>query len=475
VPANETWRRFWRVFAVAMAANTVLLIIDHKPLFILGDSMVYVGSAFTSGGPGDRSFAYGHYLVRPLLWMFRSLDAVVVAQAVMSSCTAAMLAAILDLGLGVRRWIAIAAAVAYIAEPLALLYQRMMMTEAPALFFLALFLLLGIVYLRRPRLWLLCGLAAVSVACVAFRVSLLPVLLVSIVILPPLAVLRQWKPPRAMLARCATHLLFSLGLTISLHGWYQHLFHNMTGQPPAYNSADGFFLLAAWAPLVTRADFPDPALFDRILPTLGSPLADRFARPGHRFSPDGLIARLIESQQNDDRAANALAKRITVHAALRDPVGVLLLGWHTYLDFWDQQVMTRVLQVDEGLFEADTPMIELFRSRYHEDISGRHLDPTFVKWWHGRAMIWYRVVLLTPLVWLAALILRPRCWRAILLLGLSATGLLLVDTLLVTEPVVRYLHSIAWLTILFCGAIVEGLCDVFVGVGRPEPADARAG
>jgi hypothetical protein len=459
-PTNDLSRLVWSVLAAALIAKAIMAFFDHEPLFIIGDSMVYITSAFGSGGPSDRSFAYGRYFIRPLLWIFGSLDAVVVAQAVLSACCAAMLAGILRLGFGVRRWICVVVALLYVFEPLALLYERMMMTEGPALFCLAGFLLLGVFYLERQSLWLLCGMAAASVACVAFRVSMLPVVMVSIVMLPPLALLRRWPLPRAMLARCAVHLVVGVGLTFAMHAWYKHLYRKVTGEPAAYSSADGFFLLAGWAPLVTRADFPDPTVFDRIRPTLGADLANRFQRPGQRFLPNGLIGRLIESERNNDRAANALARQIAMNIVRRDPLGVLALGWRTYLDFWDPDVMARVVWVDEGQQEADQVLIDKFRDRYGEDIAGHQLTRTWVKAWHARAMLWYRFVLLAPLVWLAAFVLRPRCWRPMLLLGVSTVGLLAIDTMLVTEPVVRYLHSIAWLTVLLCGVIVQGLRDL---------------
>jgi hypothetical protein len=487
-PARDAWRLFWWVLAATLLANAAMLAIDHEPLFIIGDSMVYVNSAFGTGGPSDRSFAYGRYFIRPLLWLFGSLDAVVVAQAVMASCCAGILAVILRLGFGVGGPLAFVVAVAYVAEPLALLYQHMMMTEGPALFFLAFFLLLGILYLRQPRYRLLAGLAAASVGGVAFRVSMLPVLMASMVLLPPLAFLRGWPVPRPLVNRAAWHLAVGLALTFGMHALYKNLYHSVTGQPAGYNSADGFFLLASWAPLLTRADVPDPALFDRIVPTLGANLADRFARPGQRFSPNGLIQRLIEAEQNNGQAANALAKKIALNIGRRDPVGVLELGWRTYLDFWNPPVMAHVLSVDEGQQEADPPLIALFHERYNEDISRHQLLRTFVKSWHAQGASWYRVVLLTPLIWLAALILRPRRWRPMLLVGLSVIGLMLVDTLLVVEPVVRYLHSIAWLTILLFGVIVQALWDIIAGAGgrtwrrmtqragamtRPVPADTR--
>jgi hypothetical protein len=123
--------------------------------------------------------------------------------------------------------------------------------------------------------------------------------------------------------------------------------------------------------------------------------------------------------------------------------------------------MAHVLEVDEGQLEADAPLIDKFRDRYNEDISGHQLLRTPVKWLHARAATWYRLVLLTPLLWLVALACCwRRFWRPMLLLGTSVVGLLLVDTMLVTEPVVRYLHSIAWLAVLMMAVIVQGLCGL---------------
>jgi hypothetical protein len=449
-------RRFWLWLGAALLAiKAIFLLSDHQPLFIIGDSMSYVGAAF-GGVPGDRSFVYGRDFIHPILRLVRSLDGVVVAQAVLSAGSGLMMAVVLRIGLRADRWIAAVAALLYAVEPLALLYERMMTPECLTLFFLALFLLVGVLYVRAPRVQHLVWLAMLSTACVAMRTGVVPVLLGLAAMLPPLGLLRRWPVPRADLGRCALHLAVGLGLTLGMHGLYKQWFHKLTGQPAAYNSADGLFLLASWAPLVTRADFPDPALYDRIRPALGYDLSDRSARPGQRFRPDGLISRLVETQP-DEQAANRLARQIAVNAAMRNPVGVLVLGWQTYLDFWNPNLMAHVIWVDEGQQEADQQMIDTFRSMYGEDISGRQHARTFAKSWHTKAALWYRLVLLTPFVWLVALAVLPRCWRVLLLLGASGIGLLSVDCLLVTEPVVRYLHSVAWVTVLLLGVVVQGM------------------
>ncbi len=472
-PASDHWRAFRILFAIVLGANAILLLIDHAPQFYDGDAMVYLGAAF-GGAPGDRSFAYGRYFIAPLLRVFRSLDGVVIAQVILSACCAMMIAVILDRGLKISRWIAFGAALAYVIEPLALLYERMMMTEVTALFCFAGFLLLGVAYLCRPRAWLLVAMAADSVACVALRVSFLPVLVASMVLLPPLGLLRVWWPPRAVLARCALHLALGLVAMFWMHGQYKQLFHSITGQPSAYNSGDGFFLLASWSPLLTRADVPDPALFDRIRPTLGD-LSNPLGRPGQLYTSGQLISDLVDSEHGDRQAANTLARTIAFNILRRDPLGVLALGWTTYMEFWDPNVLAHVIHMDEGPQPADQDMIDLFQSRYGENIAPNHEMPTLTKWWHGQGAPWYRFVLLSPLVWLVALMLRPRDWRALLLIGLAVVGLMLVDTLLVVEPVVRYLHSLAWLTVLLCGVILQGVIDLAARIaGRTGRAPRSA-
>ena len=461
---------FWIGLAAAVCAiKTVMLLIDHQPLFTLGDSAVYLETAF-GGNPMDRSFAYGRSFIRPLLWLFGSLDSVVIAQAALSAGCAMMIAAILSIGFAANRWTIVAAALAYTIEPLALLYERMIMTEAVTLFLFAAFLLLGILYLRQPRFWLLFGVAALSAACVAMRTSLVPVLVGLTMMLPPLALLRRWPLPRVDVVQCLKHLAVALALTFCSHALYQQWFHRVTGHPRAYTGADGLFLIASWAPLVTRADFPDPALFDRVWPTLGIDPSDRLTRPGQRFAPAGLVGRLIQVQ-HDEWSANILAKDISLNAGRRDPLGVLALGWQTYRDFWNPDVIAHVISVDEGQKEVDSWLIDYFRDKYGEDISGRHLVETLVKYWHRQTRIWYLFVLLTPVVGLIGLALNPRYWRPTLLISSAAMGTLLIDCLLVTEPVVRYLHGLAWVTILLCGALAQAVDDLVPSSGgAPENA-----
>jgi hypothetical protein len=427
--------------AAILAIKLAFLWIDNVPLFFMGDSGGYLGSALGDHVPPERSFAYGQVFIRSLLWLFGSLRAVVAAQVVSSAGSALLLAAVLRVGFDVSRVTAGLAALAYAVEPLALFYERMLMTDNLATFFMAGFVFVGVAYLRRPRIAPLPWLSVFSTAGIALRTSLLPTVLSCAAVLPLLA------PGRFKIRLC--HLALLAVLTLAGHAAYWHWFHKQTGWAAGYRGLNGFFLLASWLPLMTPADFPDPALYDRIMSQVHFPLSHR---TGQLFSPDGVIGNLVRTQPNRI-AADALAMRIALNIGRRDPVGVLRLGWETYLDLWNPQTIVE----NERQRELDAHLIEHMQKRYGEDVSGHHLLTTPSKAWHAMAVPWYQVVLLSPLLWIAAMLAAPRLWRPMIFVGLVLASQWAVDTLVVTDPVVRYLHPLAWLTLLLVAVLLQSL------------------
>ena len=270
--------------AAILAIKLAFLWIDNVPLFFMGDWRI---SGFGAEGlrAAQRSFAYGQVFIRSLLWLFGSLRAVVAAQVVSSAGSALLLAAVLRVGFDVSRVTAGLAALAYAVEPLALFYERMLMTDNLATFFMAGFVFVGVAYLRRPRIAPLPWLSVFSTAGIALRTSLLPTVLSCAAVLPLLA------PGRLKIRLC--HLALLAVLTLAGHAAYWHWFHKQTGWPAGYRGDSGFFLLASWLPLMTPADFPDPALYDRIMSQVHFPLSHR---TGQLFSPDGVIGNLVRTQ-----------------------------------------------------------------------------------------------------------------------------------------------------------------------------------
>ena len=219
----------------------------------------------------------------------------------------------------------------------------------------------------------------------------------------------------------------------------------------------GFVLLASWMPLITPADFPDPALYDRIMSQVRYPLSGGpFARDLQLYGPDGVIGNLVRTQPNRF-AADALAMRIALNIGRRDPVGVLRLGWETYLGFWNPQTIAEAIRSDEGQRELKADLIEQMLKRYGEDVSGHHRLRTPSKAWHAMAVPWYKIVLLSPLLWIVAMLAAPRLWRPMIFVGLVLASQWAVNTLVVTEPVVRYLHLLAWLTLLLVAVLLQSL------------------
>jgi hypothetical protein len=102
---------FWLALTAAvLGLKIALLAIDSLPLFFLGDSAVYLGSALGNGLPSDRSFTYGVIFIRPVLAVFGSLKAVVVVQSVLSSAIAVLAAVCLRVGFRAPLWVAAVAA-----------------------------------------------------------------------------------------------------------------------------------------------------------------------------------------------------------------------------------------------------------------------------------------------------------------------------------------------------------------------------
>ena len=81
----------------------------------------------------------------------------------------------------------------------------------------------------------------------------------------------------------------------------------MTGARPSYNAGGGFFLIASWAPLITRADFPNERVADRILSNVKYDLGKRSARPVQRFWPDGIVGAIVKAENGNEHLAQKLA------------------------------------------------------------------------------------------------------------------------------------------------------------------------
>ena len=440
-----------------LALKLTFLALDSLPLFFLGDSAAYLHSAVMHSVPSDRSFTYGWLFIRPILATFGKLQVVVTIQTLLAAATAILAAVCLRVGFQAPLWVAAVAALLYAVEPLALIQERLILTETLTLFVLAWFVLAGLCYINRPRASLLIALAFLGTCVLSLRSFYIPIVFVSTVATVLLGIPRLRRQTalssRGLGSRFLLHALVAVGATVSFHALYQYYFSYMTNQPPSYNSGAGFFLLSSWAPVVTQDDFPSREMAERVLPNLKFSLQDRQSRPAQQFVPGGLISLLFKEQDGEARKTNQLAKTIALHAGLRDPIGVMKLAWQSYTDFWDRDKMEHSLVVDQGHREMDQGLLDHFKTRYSEDLSGHHLQDTLAKRWHRAAISWYRILLLSPIF--SLLLCIPRAHREqTISIGILACAVIVVATALGTVPTVRYLHALGWITCLQLGILL---------------------
>jgi hypothetical protein len=446
------------VVLVIVVLKGTLLYLDAVPRFFLGDSAAYLRSAFHSA-PSDRSWAYGRLIIKPTLALFGSLQALIYVQVAASLVTALVLFAVLRVIFRARPWIAGSMSILYAVEPLSLQSERFVMTESISTFFFALFVAAALLCVRNPRPAFLAIVSLLSAAIIALRVSFLPVVLASCLVLPMAVAVTQQGGRRAgtLMARLLL-LSISVGSFLLCHYAYLRVTERAIGSR-TYNSASGLFLLAAWAPLVDRRDFGDETLANSVLTCTQPELRSRRARPAQLYWRDGLIECLRKSGSSRD-AANRTAHEIALRIARRAPSGVVGLAAHTYADYWADLYPAKPIGDAGGNREVDDDVIELFSRKFGEDISGHHLLSTLTTRIFSKSAPWICLLLLTPALAIIALIVDSRRRREIFLLAFFLAGVMVPVLSLATEPVPRYLHPVAWLALMLFGIVVNSISDL---------------
>jgi hypothetical protein len=466
---------FWTsLVALVSAIKVTFLLFDRLPVFFLGDSESYLASAISPYMPFDRSFTYGLFFIRPILAIFSSLGAVIITQSLISGGSCILAGICMRVGFDAPLWVVAVTAIAYAFEPLALIQERLVLTETVALFFFALFVLVGLLYIRQLRWYLIVLLALIGTVELSLRTSFVPVVVIAAAAVVLLGAPRLWDELRArrrFFPVLLLHVVLAAGATAGFHAAYKQYFSYMTGTPPSYNAGGNFFLLAAWAPLVSKTDFPNERVANLILPKVKYDLRDRFSRPVNRFWPDGLVGVMIKAENGNVVLAQKLAGKVARNAVRRDPLGVAGLAWDTYADFWDRTIMDNRLLIEHGNRELSDNLIAYFKKHSNEDLSGHHLQPTLTKQWHLSAVYWYRFLLLSPLLSLFTILIASSHRGSSIFIGVTVCALIAVSCALVTESVIRYLHPVAWLTCLQLGQV---LCVVPTLWRRPALVTAAS-
>ena len=461
-PTTEGTPRFppryrWLLFCFSIfALKLVLFAIDPVPKLYLGDSGSYIWTALTGGIPLDRSFFYGYVIRWTALWT-ESLTWLVVVQVCLSAITCILFSSITRVIFELReRWSYVFGFLCAI-DPLQLLYERYVMTEAISLCLYAFVIYHSFLYLKTRRLRNLVIVQAASVLLIGFRMSFLLQVQISTIILPLMAfapdvLKRIRRRPRAEASRmsaarvCAGHLLLSVTLMFLLHAGYKRTNGWLSHREPDYLYSTGATLLAFWAPILQPEDASDPRLADLIRRGDEFGLRNPAFRNGQRFKRGGLIDRLSKVV-GDQSKADSLAKKTALHALWRDPLGILGIGWRTYVGYWNVATMKKYAESDFSFRRTpDDKFIELLASRFHLSYAKGTRTMSLIQLYYLLAWPYYFLILLAPLLSGLAIALRSVHRYAILLFIHISTMMAMAMTF--GFDTVRYFQPISFMTLL---------------------------
>jgi hypothetical protein len=473
---NRDWLPLLYLFLAVLAVKGIFFALDRDPKFMLGDSASYLWTAISGWIPYDRSFAYG-FLLGPMAVWPGSLTVMVMTQTCLGAIAAWIAGFCLIRYFNARLWIAAPVALLCAAEPLQLFSERMVMTEAVSTFLFAVYVALGLGYLKRGSLLVL-GLAQiVSVALISIRLSYLPIVVANSLLLPLLGpearpmrtgvwqrLRRAGKPlgasrPGLNARWFAIHLAISVILSQGLLYGYRVKNSELTGFSPAYLYTDGPFLLGDWAPIVEPSDVGDPALRKKIFDPLTVPLKPRAARDAHHFAPGGLRSTIEAATKKWDGSvdvvrANDVAKQIAIHAAERDPLGLIKLSVETFADYFNVSYFLSSIELYEGAHhqvpkQFSDEIWKYFHARYQQ------LNPgSLTQRWHHAAVPWYLFLLFVPLIFTCLALMAQRLYAPQwIFLGIMAWAVVFQAAALSAGPTERYLMPLAWLAFPMMGAV----------------------
>ena len=465
---------WWLFCLLIFALNFLLLALDPLPKLFMGDSASYLYTALSGGVPRDRSFLYGYVIRWSSLWA-GTLTSLLILQAFLGAVTAILVAVICRAIFGLASGLSYLFGLVCSLDPLQLVWQRYVMTETVSLFFYALMLLFSFFYLKQRRLWQLVILQMLSVVVISFRMSYLLVVQMTAILLPLIAffpdIRAAFRKSSSTLLKAAglrsagLHLAFSILLMFVLQQGYRELNGRLAGRKPAFLRDSGFSLLTTWAPVLKPTDSPDPRLAQLLAEGSQFQLSDIRARDRQLYSPGYLIARWKQIEPNH-AIANKVAKKTALHALLRRPQDVAMLGVKTFLGYWDFSKIHREANFELGKRPNNWPegMTSVLAERFRlspppQEDTKRY---TLLQQYYLGAQPYYYVVLLSPLVCGVLIFFVTEGYVSLLLLHSSI--LLASTTILSKTASVRYLQPMSLLTILIFAVLVKAVVD-----RRPRP------
>ncbi len=426
--------------------------------------------------PPDRSFTYG-FLIRPLAVWTHSFVPLMIFQFCISGIAAWIVSVCLVRFFQVRFWVAAIAGLLCAIEPLQLISERFVLTEAPSTFLFAIYILLALEYMKSGRLAILVVLQFVAIPLISLRISFLPLVLLSSVLLPLLGPwgrilwrnLRKIRAPKAFswpgLQQGAVHLMIAVLVSQGCLFCYRHVNGRLSKLPPAYVYADGQFLLCFWAPIVQKGDFPIPELRNAIFDNLQYKLSDPELRNNQCYSPGGLIPNLTKAVEAhnggpDQQLVYKLAKRTALRAARRNPLALVGLSAETFAEYFDNPSFRTQVEVDEGFHNPGSPEFrQELLTRFGEKYDGVHIG-SLIQRYHSVMIPWYRFLIAAPLLFVPLALFADREYLP-QWIYLGIVGLMFAAQAVVVAPTAtaRYLTALSWITILMFSAAIGSIYE----------------
>jgi hypothetical protein len=231
-----------------------------------------------------------------------------------------------------------------------------------------------------------------------------------------------------------------------LHAGYKRANGWLSDREPDYLYSTGITLLAFWAPVLQPEDAPDPRLADLIRRGDEFGLKNPTLRNGQRFTPGRLIDRL--SKLEPDRSkADSLAKKTALHALWRDPLGILGIGWHTYVGYWNVAAMKKCAETDFSFGNPPSDeLIARLASRFHLSYAKGTTTKSAIQLYYIVAWPYYFLILLAPL--LSGLAIALRSVRPCALLLFVHISIMMATAMTFGSDSIRYFQPISFMTLL---------------------------
>ena len=458
----------WWVFCLLVFAIKLLLLwLDPTPKLFMGDSGAYIQTALRGWIPADRSYFYG-YLVRWLALWPHSFTPLLVSQALASGATAIVFALICRRCFELSNTLSFLFGFICALDPLQLVWERYVMTEAFSLFVYVLVLYWSFAYLRARRLWQLAVVQALSVLLIGFRMSYLPVVLACTILLPVIAfgssvfpVLRKRPESQALQASVlrigVTHVIVSFAMMLVMHGAYKYANGWLSKREPAYLYGTGDHLAAVWAPVLEPSDATDPRFGEIIANGDQFKIKALHLRNAQQYAQGFLIKRWREIER-DPRTNERVTRETAMNALRRRPLAIFGLTLQTYMEYWMPKSIRKYARTDLGYGTLRDNEIKMLAEKFGFQ-APKHLQTqpfSLAQQYFLDAWPYYFVVVVSPLICaIAACLNRDRAFA--LLLFFHASILLVVVTALSPQAGVRYIQPISLFTLLSIAVCVDWL------------------